>query len=118
MGLAPEVSFSRPVDGALQPGTRTQLLDLLRDALRWISQQSGGCRIGVHASENAYVTVVEASGRAGSGDEREPAVELTAIRDAATRVGIEVDIEPMRDGTRFKWHVPITPQEQQPTHAP
>jgi signal transduction histidine kinase len=59
-----------------------------------------------------------ASGRAGSSDECEPAVELTAIRDAATRVGIEIDIEPMPDGTRFKWHVPITPREQQPTHAP
>ena len=118
MGLAPEVSFSGPVDGALQPGTRTQLLDLLRDALRWISQHSGRCRIGVHASENAYVTVIEASGRAGSSDEREPAVELTAIRDAATKVGIEIDIELTPDGTRFKWHVPIAPREQQPTHAP
>jgi signal transduction histidine kinase len=44
---APEISFTGPVDGALHPSTRAQLLDTLREALGLIGHQAVLSRIGI-----------------------------------------------------------------------
>ena len=47
----PEVSFSGPVDGALQPGTGTWLVQLLREALVVIGPDAVPASIGVTTDE-------------------------------------------------------------------
>ncbi len=101
--LAPEVSFSGPVDGALRTGTDTLLIDMMRQALGLVSQHSGPSRIAVHASDSAYVTVIEA---AGLPDGSEPMRMFSGLQATAAQAGIHIDIEPIPDGTRFSWQIP------------
>ncbi len=105
--LVPEVSFSGPVDGALHTGTDILLIDIMRQALGVISQHSGPSRIAVHASDSAYVTVIEA---ASLPDGSEPTLMFSGLQATATQAGIHMDIEPIPDGTRFTWHIPANGQ--------
>ena len=65
---APEVSFSGPVDGALQPGMGTGLVQLLREALVEIGPDAVPASIGVTADEEACLTVIEATARPHAAD--------------------------------------------------
>jgi Histidine kinase len=59
----PEVSFSGPVDGALNPGARAELLGLLGDALGVLGRESAPARVSIAAGDDSCQAVVEASGR-------------------------------------------------------
>jgi signal transduction histidine kinase len=118
----PEVSFSGPVDGALHPGTRAQLIELLREALNLIGRH-GAARIDIAAAPDAYVTVLEIgpapdaneatkANEATRANEAEAAFaslgdSATRLRDSAARAGIRVDIDPIPGGTRCAWKVPL-----------
>jgi signal transduction histidine kinase len=106
LDLAPELSFSGPVDGALHPGDRAGLLELLRDALPVIGQHSVPARIEITASGHSCITVLEAAPRAGVAGTTASS-EFSGLREQASRAGIGIDIEPGPDLTRFAWHVPV-----------
>jgi signal transduction histidine kinase len=56
----PEVSFSGPVDRALEPGPRAELLGLLREALGMLGHEPA--RVSIAAGDDSCLAVVEASG--------------------------------------------------------
>jgi signal transduction histidine kinase len=105
---APEVTFIGPVDGALQPRARAQLLDMLYEALSMLNGQSVPTRVSIAARDDSCVAVVEAGLRpdvaarnGGMGG------ELSCLRDAASRAGVSVDIESVPGGTRLAWRFPV-----------
>ena len=105
---APEVTFIGPVDGALPPRARAQLLDMLYGALSMLNGQSVPARITVAAGDDSCVAVVVAGLRpdvaarnGGSGG------ELSCLRDAAARAGVRVYIESVPGGTQLAWRFPV-----------
>ena len=106
---APEISFSGPVDGALHPGTRVQLVDVLREALDQIGQHSTPARVDITADNYSCLTVIEAAPRPDPAEAHGPAQEFS-LRDRATQAGIRMHIEPIPGGTRFAWQVPLAPR--------
>jgi signal transduction histidine kinase len=58
----PEVSFSGPVDRALNPGARAELLGLLREALGVLGNGPAPARVSITAGEDSCQAVVEAPG--------------------------------------------------------
>jgi signal transduction histidine kinase len=75
----PELSFSGPVDSALHPGIRGQLLEILGEALAHISQHFIAARIGVTADRSSYVTVVDAAARPGTAEVTKPMVAAPRV---------------------------------------
>jgi hypothetical protein len=106
---APEVTFTGPVDGALPPRARTQLLGMLHETLGLLDPQSVPARVSIAAGEDSCEAVVEAGLRpdlaAGNGF----ADELSGLQDAAVRAGVRMDIEPVPGGTRLAWRFPRRP---------
>jgi signal transduction histidine kinase len=103
----PEVTFSGPVDGALHPGLRAQLLDIFREALTVITQHATPARIGITADQNSYMTVIEAYPASPIELDR-PDPAFLGLQDMAVQAGMRIDINPGPDFTRFAWRVPIT----------
>jgi signal transduction histidine kinase len=106
LGLAPELGFSGPADGALHPGDRAGLLELLREALSVIGQQFVPARIEIAASGDSCTAVIEATPVAGATGTT-AASEFSSLRSTAAQAGIGIDIEPGPGSTRFAWHVPV-----------
>ncbi len=135
---APEISFSGPVDGALHPGAKVQLVDMLRQALTLIGPHAA--RIDIAAGDHSCVTVIEATpgpypagpypaaangaaangaaanGAAGNGAAgnagawgNEGAGDLSGLRDIGARAGVRVDIDPIPGGIRLAWDIPLNP---------
>ena len=107
----PELSFSGPVDGALHPGIRGQLLEILGEALDLISQHFIPARIGVTADRSSYVTVIDAAARPGTAEVTKTAWNGSSLQDRASNAGIHIDIQPIPGGTRFAWRTP-SPRSQ------
>jgi signal transduction histidine kinase len=93
LDMAPELSFTGPVDGALHPGARAGLLEVLHDALPLIRQHFVPTRIEITASGHSYTAVVEARPLTG-GTGMEVSSELFGLRSKAARAGIGIDIAP------------------------
>jgi signal transduction histidine kinase len=106
LGLAPELGFSGPADGALHPGDRAGLLELLREALSVIGQQFVPARIEIAASGDSCTAVIEATPVAGATGTT-AASEFSSLRSTAAQAGIGIDIEPGPGSTRFAWHIPV-----------
>ena len=105
--LAPELSFSGPVDGALPPDARAGFVELLREALGLIGQHFVAARIEITASGASCTAVVEARPLAGAAGITAPA-GFPGLRDKAAQAGIGIDIEPGPGSTRFAWRLPIS----------
>jgi len=107
---APEVTFTGPVDGALHPVARAQLLGLLHETLGLLDPQSVPARVSIAAGDDSCEAVVEAGLRPdlAAGNGGSPG-ELSFLRDAAVRAGIRIDIEPVPGGTRLAWRFPRRP---------
>lgn len=101
----PEVSFSGPVDGALPPCARDQLLGMLREALGMIGKHAVPARIGIAAGDNVCLTVVESWPGAQVAEVN--AQEFGSLRESARQAGGYVDIEPIPGGTRFVLKFPL-----------
>jgi hypothetical protein len=56
----PEVGFTGPVDGALEPGSRARLVDLLRESLAHMSAHAEFTRIDITTSAESFSTVAKA----------------------------------------------------------
>jgi len=104
---APEVSFSGPVDGALQPGTGTGLVQLLRETLVVIEPDAVPASIGVTSDEQACVTVIEATARPHAADLDWAARKPADLVELATRAGASIDIEPIPGGVRYALRLPL-----------
>ncbi len=103
----PEVSFTGPVDLGLRPGTSSELLGILRDALSLISKHSAPARIAVTVTEHTCVTVIEATPLPLSVADNAPVLEFAQLRERATAAGMHIAIEPVPGATRFAWRVPL-----------
>lgn len=103
----PEVSFSGPVDGALHPGSRATLLEILHEALPVISERAVPVRIGVTARDDSYLTVIEAASAPDAPGTEEPAMEFASLKDRASEARVHIDIGRIPGGTRFAWEVPL-----------
>jgi signal transduction histidine kinase len=102
---APEISFAGPVDGALHPSTRAQLLDTLRETLGLIGQQTVLPRIGISVDDSACVTVIETAAETDGAEG--PAPEHSELRDRIVRLGINIAIENVPGDTRLRWQLPV-----------
>jgi signal transduction histidine kinase len=105
----PEVVFSGPVDRALSPRARAQLLDMLHETLEVLDGQSVPARVSIAVGDDSCVAVVEAGLRPDPATRNGPVRELSGLRDAAARAGVRVDIEPVPGGTRLAWRFPRHP---------
>jgi len=110
----PEVSFAGPVDGALSPGAGTRLVALLRDALAVIGQDAVLASVGVTAGDAACVAEIKATPLPHAVDWASQGWD--GLRERAAIAGTSVNIDPVADGVRFVWHVPLittgTPEPQ------
>lgn len=104
---APEVRFSGPVDGALQPGMATQLLGMLRNSISLAGEHAVPARIGITAGDDCFAIMVEVAPADDAGTSTGSAPALDSLRDAAFRAGIRIDIARVSGGTRFAWEVPL-----------
>ena len=107
LSMAPELSFSGPVEGALQPGGTAQLLVMLRGALDLIGRHYTPSRIGITACEDSLLTVVDADPAAQAAGASGDVHHFTSLKEQALQAGIGLQIAPGPQGTRFTWHVPI-----------
>ncbi len=105
----PEISFSGPVDGALHPGARTQLLETLREALSLIGQRAIPARIGIAAGDGSFLTTIDAEPMPQIAEVNGYTQQFSDLRDSATQAGVRISIEPIPGGTRFAWRVPLNP---------
>ncbi len=106
LNLAPELSFTGPVDGVLHPDDRAGFVELIQEALPLIGQHFAPAHIAITASGDSCTATVEARPLAGATG-METSSELSSLRDQAVQAGIGVDIEPGPDSTRFAWHIPV-----------
>jgi signal transduction histidine kinase len=110
---APEITFSGPVDGIVLPGTKAQLIDMLRAALDPIRKRSVPARIGIAADDGSCRTVIEAgpapsrAGHDGHAGHAGPALEFAGLRHRAAEADIPIHIEEIPGGTRLAWKVPL-----------
>jgi signal transduction histidine kinase len=101
---APAMSFTGPVDGALPPVGRAQLLDVLHDALTEIGRYSVPARVDLAVHNSSLVAVVEtAFARDGGADANGGLGELEA---RAKATGMSLETEAIEGGRRFTWRVP------------
>jgi signal transduction histidine kinase len=100
---APVMSFTGPVDGALPPVGRAQLLDVLRDALTEIGRYCVLARVDVAAHDSSLVAVVEAAFAEDGGDTNG---ELGELEARAKAIGMSLETEAIEGGRRFIWRVP------------
>jgi hypothetical protein len=106
---APEISFTGPVDGALSPGSRVQLLEQLRRLLEAARQHAALARVEIVVGDDSCLAAIETASPPGVAAAPGGAPELTGIRDTAAEVGVRLEISAVATGTRLAWHVPLDP---------
>ena len=102
----PEITFAGPVDDALPPEDADRLLGLLRVALGLLETPAGQTFICVEAAERLGVSVTATGPRPsanGAGSTR----AFASLRERAREDGIAIEVEPVADGTRLAWSVPM-----------
>jgi signal transduction histidine kinase len=110
---APEVSFTGPVDGALDPDRTVQLMHTLRDALDAISPHAPPRRVAVSASDSVYTAEIETARPVPAGNPRPS--WLAELSDSAAEAGFSLTVQPGPRGTRFTWSVPLLVAEHSDT---
>lgn len=105
---APEISFTGPVDGALHPSRKVQLVELLRESLGTISGYGQPLRIEVTAETDFCLTVIDARPAGPGGSGLPQAGEFADMAARAVQAGASMDIRPTSDGTRFAWEFPLS----------
>jgi len=105
---APELSFTGPVDGALDPPGAARLIQALHDALELMTPHSVPSRVAVAATGSGCTAEVETAWTHPDADLTPPWISL--IESSAPEPGISVAIQPVPSGTRFTWSLPLIPQ--------
>jgi signal transduction histidine kinase len=107
MSPVPEITFAGPVDEALLPAAEDQLADLLRVALGLIAPRAAQIFLRVEAGQDLRVVVT------GTGPEPWPAgingagPDFAPLVDRGGQAGLEIEIEPVADGTQLAWSSPL-----------
>jgi signal transduction histidine kinase len=104
----PDVSFTGPVDGALQAGPRARLVGLLRESLDVLGEHGAPVSIAIAAEGGYCRTVIEAGPMPNGGKASTAGQELTVLRDRATEAGLTIDIRPTPGGTSVAWRMPLS----------
>ena len=102
----PEITFAGPVDDALPPEDADRLLGLLRVTLGLLETPAGQTFICVEAAERLGVTVT-ATGPPPSANGAGSTRSFASLRELAREDGIAIEVEPVADGTRLAWSVPL-----------
>jgi signal transduction histidine kinase len=112
MSPVPEITFVGPVDDALAAEASGQVVGMLRTALGLLGTPAEPGRICVKAAERFNVTVTGTGPRLGQayGD----GSAFVPLREQARRDGIAIEIEPVSDGTRVVWSVPLRSRPKVP----
>jgi signal transduction histidine kinase len=112
MSPHPEVSFTGPVDGALDPFRAVQLMVSLQEAMEAVSEYAVPSRVSVAVADSACVAEVEIPGLPPDGDLTHalPA----ALGDDAAGAGIRLSVAASPGGTLFTWSVPLSESAAEP----
>jgi signal transduction histidine kinase len=106
MSPVPEVSFTGPVDGALDSVRATRLARTLRDALEAVSQHSAPIRVAVTTADSTCTAEIETAGPLPDGG---PAPAWPAqLSDSAAAAGISLTVHTAPGSTRFTWSMPLS----------
>jgi len=108
MSPPPELSFTGPVDGALDPSSAARLVQALHDALELMTPHSAPSRVAVAATGADCTAEVETVWSASDAGMLPPWISL--IENSAPEPGISVAVQPVPSGTRFTWSLPLIPQ--------
>jgi signal transduction histidine kinase len=111
MSPVPEVSFTGPVDGSLDPVRAVQLAQTLRNALEEVGQHSAA-RVAVIAAESTCIAEIETAGPLPDGDVA-PAWP-SRLSDSAAKAGISLTVQAAPGGTRFTWSMPLSATAEPP----
>ncbi len=113
LSAATEISFTGPVDGALDPARAVRLMQALKDALEVISSYSLPARVTVTSSGTAYITEAETASAVLTAGGDVPSW-VTELERSTSQTGISLSITPAPDRTRFAWLVPLAEFPGQP----
>jgi signal transduction histidine kinase len=114
----PVTSFTGPVDGALPPSARAELLNVLDEAFAEMGRYCVPARVDVSVHNASLVAVVEAAftgagDGAGAGDEvgdEDSTADVAAgpggLAARAAAAGMSLQTEAITGGRRFTWRVP------------
>lgn len=106
MSPVPEVSFTGPVDSALDPVRAARLAQTLRDAMKAVSRHSAPVRVAVTTADSTCTAEIETAGPLPDGG---PASAWPAqLSDSAAKAGISLDVQTASGSTRFTWSVPLS----------
>lgn len=103
---APEMIFTGPVDGALDPVRAAQLMRTLKQALETITPHSTPSRIAVATSDTAYVAEIETPWQGSA----QTAAWITRMENGSAPAGISLTIEAASGRARFIWSLPLGEQ--------
>jgi len=105
---APEISFTGPVDGALDPALASQLVEALQEALQLMTPHAAPSRFTAVSTDTCYTAEIEATW---------PDAEIAPlpawieqIASSTPGPGISVTVEQAAGGTRLTWSVPLLQQ--------
>jgi signal transduction histidine kinase len=112
MSPVPEVSFTGPVDGSLDPVRAVQLAQTLRNALEEVGQHSAAARVAVIAAESTCIAEIDTAGPLPDGDVA-PAWP-SRLSDSAAKAGISLTVQAAPGGTRFTWSMPLSATAEPP----
>ncbi len=116
MSPVPEVSFTGPVDGALDPVRAAQLAQTLRDALATVTPHSPLSRVAVTAGDSTCTAEIEIAGSLPDGDLRSALPDR--LQASAAEAGITLAIKPTPAGTHLAWSVSLDAPAAQSAQAP
>jgi two-component system, NarL family, sensor histidine kinase DevS len=102
----PEIIFTGPVDGTLDPVRAALLVQTLKQALETITAHSTPSRIAVATSDTAYVAEIETVWPGSA----EAAAWVDRVENGGTPAGISLTIEAASGRTRFIWSLPLAEQ--------
>ena len=105
----PEITFAGPVDDALLSEDADRLLGLLGVALGLVETPAGQTFICVEAAERLGVIVTATGLQLPSANGDGSTRDLASLRERAREDGIAIEVEPVADGTRLAWSVPLHP---------
>jgi signal transduction histidine kinase len=104
----PEVSFSGPVGTGLPTQAGTQLLGIVRHALGLISEHATPARVDITAGPAAVTAVIVAAAPLPpAGADFVSGAGAAMLRARASQAGVQVEIQPAAEGSRFTWHLPL-----------
>jgi hypothetical protein len=110
MSPHPEVSFTGPVDGALDPIRAVQLMVSLQEALETVNGYESPSRVSVAVADGACTAEIQFAGPPSDGEvTRDWPAELG---DSAAEAGISLTVRTTAESTRLRWSVPLNPSAE------